>query len=904
LKANAAGSSADGDEDVGEARTSWLHLGARHVRRGLNRVRVPKVAGQAAQLGGHGWRKISSAVSSANTGGRFTRPASALWARVARRKSERSALTGDHPHARRNRRLAFDVAVVAAALAVVLTLHHQFRRSPRPRIADAFVAASNVGPEQTVQDSQSPPHRPHRRVHKSAKPVSDLDSPPGDSHSADPALPPIHKEIVRREPPVADVHPTTGSIDSQAHDPKQTADAALDSLLSAPVASGPPNRIAAAAPAAQTEPLPPTDFDKPARPPRSSDPLLADSRDPSPAALPQKRDIEPRRDSTAKAPPVDEFESPGGKPLKHHDEEHHEPTDHGPKAASPKDDFEVPAPALDPPADAHAPKDDPHAHKHHHPDHGAGDQPPANDLAVPPAKDADMAAPKLDAPLPASVPSKPTKPIDSPRPSDPLLDVGPSLDGPAKERDEKSPRHKSDRPDDGLPVLSVPSPHKSDAKLADDGKSGGPKIDDLGPPTRTANAADAGPGSLSDSGPSKSPPAKLPENKPPAGNDSSLDDLLNSKVSSGPAPKTGSPSAVTEAKPLGAPLSDAPKASPAPPEKDDPFRTDSGPASKVNAGPKVDAPKLDPAPKSDPLPKIEPATKIEPAPKQAEPAPVDAGPPLARATAQPLHASEEDSLSSVAVAHQQIEKDEAGASLHYKIVVRNNGKKAIKVFEVDDAVPADHTVQVTDPPAETQAQGLHWTLHDMAPGEARTIVVTLAPPARPAEREPEHHPAVAEPTIVPQAIPSAAQAHDAGKVEEPRLKLELLTPIEVHAGESCRIGFRATNLGDKAADLKLNLDLPQQLHYVRGQQLQYKIGALGDHESREDYLTATATGSGQVELRAELVHAGHPIATAKGVCRVSPPGSPHRAIQQTGGWQPTSGVSPATANGTDCQCGP
>ncbi len=104
--------------------------------------------------------------------------------------------------------------------------------------------------------------------------------------------------------------------------------------------------------------------------------------------------------------------------------------------------------------------------------------------------------------------------------------------------------------------------------------------------------------------------------------------------------------------------------------------------------------------------------------------------PLPKPSAEPLHsAADDESMPSVAVAHHQIEKDEAGGSVRYKIVVRNNGKKAVKLFEVEEAIPAEHTVQVTDPPAETRDQDLHWTLRDVGPGEERTIVVTLAPPA-------------------------------------------------------------------------------------------------------------------------------------------------------------------------------
>jgi hypothetical protein len=435
----------------------------------------------------------------------------------------------------------------------------------------------------------------------------------------------------------------------------------------------------------------------------------------------------------------------------------------------------------------------------------------------------------------------------------------------------------------------VPSPHKNDEKLRDDSpKSEGTKIDDLGAPTRTANASDATLGGSPADG-SKNLPPKPPEDKPSAGNDPSLDELLNKKI---PGAKPSSPPASA--------ASPNPQSPPPANPKDDPFHTEG--ASHGDAGPKTDpGVRMESAPKVDSIPKIEPGPKTEPAPKQMEPLPGDTSLPPVKASAEPLHSiADDESMSSVAVAHLQIEKDATGASVRYKIVVRNNGKKAVKVFEVQEAVPAEHAVQLTDPPAETRDQDLHWTLRDVGPGEERTIVVTLVPPARPVERSLP----VAEPGVVMQTIPAAAVAHDGASGESPQLKLELITPVEVHAGESCRIGFRATNLGGKTTDLKLNLDLPGQLKYARGQQLQYKIGALGDHEAREDYLTATAAGSGQVELRAEILHGSHSVATAKGTCRVSPAGAPHRGVQQTGAWAPTSSSAPQPANAADCLCWP
>ena len=103
----------------------------------------------------------------------------------------------------------------------------------------------------------------------------------------------------------------------------------------------------------------------------------------------------------------------------------------------------------------------------------------------------------------------------------------------------------------------------------------------------------------------------------------------------------------------------------------------------------------------------------------------------------------------------------------------------------------------------------------------------------------------------------------------PHMQLELIAPAMLRTGESCRIGFRATNLGPKTSGLKLNLDLPAQIHFQRGQKLQYKVGGLDENESREDYLTAVATGPGVVEIHAEIVLEGRTVIAAKATCRVT-----------------------------------
>jgi hypothetical protein len=883
-----------------------VRRGAHHVRHGLVRSGVPQIAGRAARMGGHGWRRISTVAAAANSGGRFSRPASALWGRITPFSADSDGADGDHRHRHRNRRLAWDFAVITAAAAILLMLHHQFRRSPRPVVAAALVASADVPPEQTSQEPRPEKPRRHRRRSAHAEqPVATADARASDPPVGNSAavldrepLAPKHTDVPRDSEVAGDLGDRRDGgkhadrsvplpVDAEAKSPQHEsghvaskADADLDSLLSTPSGSSAPHDNAPQAPIAQSEPEP-THVDKPVHPPTSDDPLLVDSKTPgdSPDVSHHEHHHHPK---SADAHPSDDFKAPDVAPP-------HASTTID---AGPKDEFAAPitAPAT---ADPPPANDDAHHHHHHkdHPaDHGPADQTPSPDLATPPLdKDSpapiakDSPAPKLDAPALDAAPAKTgSGPTDGGKASDPLLDVAPKLDGPTKTAADAPPKTDADKPDakrpehtpePALPVLSVPSPHKSDADSAPKAdlapKADDKKSDDLPAPARTANAGDSAlGGSVVDKEPPTKPadkaPEKPPADKPSAANDAALDELLKT-------PSTPTPSAAT-------PHTSAP--STADPSSRPPEQKPSIPPSVADS-------------KADPF-HSEPA-QPDRVPKHVEPLPAESSPP--KANPEPPHAAvDEDSLGSVSIAHHVPDKSDSNGSVHYKIVVRNNGKKPVKVFDVEEAIPAEHTVQVTDPAAETHDQALHWTLRDVAPGEERTIMVTLAAPPRP----PERHPA-SEPSPVEMQPIAAAAPHVESKSELPRLRLELITPIEVHAGESCRIGFRATNLGGAATDLNVNLDLPQQLRYKRGQQLVYKIGALGDHEAREDYLTATATGTGQVELRGEILHAGQSIATAKGTCRVAPAGGSTGTVQQTGAWAPhAGGAHPAD----DCLCWP
>jgi hypothetical protein len=397
-----------------------------------------------------------------------------------------------------------------------------------------------------------------------------------------------------------------------------------------------------------------------------------------------------------------------------------------------------------------------------------------------------------------------------------------------------------------------------------------------------------------DSPPSAEPPRHRRKKKPPAAELPAPSPALTAEPNPANAPlPAGKPEIKAPSDVLPA-LTETPK-----PVALDPPKVEPTPAVIKAAEPKPAEVSALPGPSLDGNP---PAAKSELKPEKVAAAPANipvANPPVANLVPAPVEESQPATLS---FARRMPEKIDAGSSLTYKIVVRNNGAKPVQLVEIDESVPADRTVQTTEPLADTHDQTLHWSLHDLGPHEERTVAITLA--ALPAPQPLLRTAALPKPDRTEEERPKAVKAEEPEKV--PHLQLELIAPASLHTGETCRIGFRATNLGPKSAGLILHLDLPAEIHFQRGEKLQYKVGGLDENESREDYLSAVAAAPGAVEIHAELLLDGHSVVSAKAICRITGASVPQQSARAKRDPMvvPAGATAPAPAAAAPCNCGP
>jgi Domain of unknown function DUF11 len=1005
-----------------------LGRGAHHVRHGIHRIGKHRaVQGVARAIGNRWWPNAGRGEGVVGGERRWKLPFS-----VARRGAAAGAEGGTVAAVRSHGapRLAWDFAVVTAAVAILLVLHHQFKR-PHRSLGHRSVLAAAVEPRTDSASTTSSFKRHHDKEHADkehtdgghdlvavADRPSDLSATSRDTTQNDPpATPPAQSEpgsnssdfgsgdakqgdaklIVEKHDDV----PTPGAVNPAASAHSDPGQSTLTDI-------GPAQTREASKPATVADAVAPSLADPP---------LIADS----PATPTKPRHHHHSTDANAAASldgSMPNLDAPSSGPADSTPKTVSASPDLSTEAKKNPDSAHPPGPNLGGLNDASTPKSADHPPAQTMPV-AAGDSAPPNGISQTPKVDTDIFGALQDSPSEKHDSKGPdlgaTSPVDKPVDGAPhkrhRRSAPSTTEGPAPE-----PIRTADQNPLNDPLVD------SKPKMPDPGKPVDPKpaekLDVSAPPhEHELKGPDAGLNPPGDQPPVGEPPKHRRHRKPPTPEGGTPDPLhANDPVPSGgpvpdtkphepdriapvPTPNPATPVSSPEPKKTDdwsapSPSSNGPPAKNAPEEpkadhgsdkptpaaehdllgtlKDDhaekhepaPKGPDSGIATpgadspspgaeppkhrRRKKSPEAESPVPAPAPASVPSPSIEPSpvpkaaetaapilsdapkteTKpSEPPPKETKsaeppgfggPAPIGNAPPLKpepKPEAQPTPSSppakmpaiggalpaSADEQANVSFSRSLPEKAESGNLLTYKIVVRNNGAKLLKLVDIDEAVPADHTVHTTEPAAEVHDQTLHWAVRDLAPHEATTISITLAaPPAQP---------------IVPAVAPPKPERPEedqfkTSKADEtagsPHLELELIAPTALRTGESCRVGFRATNLGSKTAGLKLNLDLPSQLHFGRGQKLQYKVGELDGHESREDYLTAVASAPGLVEIHGSILLDGRTVASAKAVCRIEgAPASKQAALPRRDRFVvPASASESQTASAAPCNCGP
>lgn len=188
----------------------------------------------------------------------------------------------------------------------------------------------------------------------------------------------------------------------------------------------------------------------------------------------------------------------------------------------------------------------------------------------------------------------------------------------------------------------------------------------------------------------------------------------------------------------------------------------------------------------------------------------------------------------------QIEKDAPPRAvlnqpLVYNIRVRNVGRSAAHQVIVEDSIPRGSTLRGTIPEAEMDPRDKHlvWRLGTLQPGEEKLIRVQIIP-------------------TEPGEIGSVATVRFVGRVAArtvitaPRIKLELVGPVETAVGDTPAYRFRVTNTGDgDAAQVVLQNIIPAVFEHPSGNDLEYDVGTLKAGQSRDVELVVSAQQAGQ-----------------------------------------------------------
>lgn len=176
-----------------------------------------------------------------------------------------------------------------------------------------------------------------------------------------------------------------------------------------------------------------------------------------------------------------------------------------------------------------------------------------------------------------------------------------------------------------------------------------------------------------------------------------------------------------------------------------------------------------------------------------------------------------------------------GKVARFEIRLRNAGAMVAHDVEIHDEIPHGTRLVSSQPSATVGPRGeLLWRLGDLQPGQQQLVEIDLLPTA---EGE------LGSVATVRFAAAAACRAI----ATRPELKLELLAPATVMAGEEALLTIRVSNPGTGAATgIMLSEQVPPNLEHPAGAELEYEVGDLEPGDSRELQLSLRALKPGPV----------------------------------------------------------
>ncbi len=176
-----------------------------------------------------------------------------------------------------------------------------------------------------------------------------------------------------------------------------------------------------------------------------------------------------------------------------------------------------------------------------------------------------------------------------------------------------------------------------------------------------------------------------------------------------------------------------------------------------------------------------------------------------------------------------------GKAAKFQIAVRNTGATVAQNVEIRDDVPRGAQLIGTTPPASRGVRGeLVWSLGELKPGQEATVQVEVMP--------------VAEGEIGSVATVSFNATASAKSIAtKPELAIQTTAPRQVLIGQEVALSITISNPGSGVAnDVILEERVPPGLQHAAGAELQYEVGTLKPHESKQIELRMVATQAGTI----------------------------------------------------------